>query len=381
MIKLAEAEKCCGCGACYSICPVSCINMEYNDEGFLYPIINTQKCIECKSCVNVCPALITEHQSVKNNSAYPVAYAAYNKDKHTRLNSSSGGIFILIAEHILEKGGVVFGAALNDDMQVIHTCADNMKDIRRLCTSKYVQSDISNSYIEAKKYLNEDRWVLYTGTPCQISGLKSYLKKDYDKLICQDIVCHGVPSPGIWKKYMNYIRKKTGANITHVNFRFKNKSWQNYHFYIKLNNGQTYDMPHQKNAYMRLFLKNIILRPSCYSCNYKGYKRESDITLADFWGINNVFPEMNDDTGTSLIYIHSKKGERIWTAIKQSASYKKIDDATVAKHNPSMFYSTAKPIVRKNFFKKVTDKNIRFLATIYNYITLLERIVRRLIHR
>ena len=310
-----------------------------------------------------------------------ISYAVQSRQKNIRLRSTSGGTFSEIARSFIRTGGCVCAAGYDEQGKVVHKLINTISEIDELCESKYVQSDISNSYIEAKKYLNEDRWVLYTGTPCQISGLKSYLKKDYDKLICQDIVCHGVPSPGIWKKYMNYIRKKTRANITHVNFRFKNKSWQNYHFYMKLNNGQTYDMPHQKNAYMRLFLKNIILRPSCYSCNYKGYKRESDITLADFWGINNVFPEMNDDTGTSLIYIHSKKGERIWTAIKQSASYKEIDDATVAKHNPSMFYSTAKPIVRKNFFKKVTDKNIRFLATIYNYITLLERIVRRLIHR
>lgn len=379
MIKLAEAEKCCGCSACYSICPVSCINMEYDNEGFLYPVINTKKCIECKSCINVCPALITESRNVKNDTAYPAAYAAYNHDKDIRLNSSSGGIFMLIADYILEKGGVIFGAAFNNDMQVIHICADNMEDVRRLCTSKYVQSNISDSYIEAKKYLNEDRWVLYTGTPCQISGLKSYLKKDYDKLICQDIICHGVPSPGIWKKYINYIRQKTGANITYVNFRSKNKGWKNYHFNIKLNNGQIYDTPHQKNTYMRLFLKNIILRPSCYSCHYKGYKREADITLADFWGINNILPEMDDDTGTSLIYIHSKKGELIWSAVKQSVRYKATDVIAATKYNPSMLYSPKKPIVRKKFFAKVTDKNIRFLAAIYNYIALLERIIRRFI--
>ena len=190
---------------------------------------------------------------------------------------------------------------------------------------------------------------------------------------------HVLDEPGIWKKYINYIRQKTGANITYVNFRSKNKGWKNYHFNIKLNNGQIYDTPHQKNTYMRLFLKNIILRPSCYSCHYKGYKREADITLADFWGINNILPEMDDDTGTSLIYIHSKKGELIWSAVKQSVRYKATDVIAATKYNPSMLYSPKKPIVRKKFFAKVTDKNIRFLAAIYNYIALLERIIRRFI--
>ncbi len=378
MIKLAEKEKCCGCGACYSICPVSCINMKYDKEGFLYPVIDTKKCIECSSCINVCPSLTDSASGDNNEAEYPKAYAAYNYDKDMRLNSSSGGIFMLIADYILKKGGIVFGAAFNQDMHVVHTAADNPNDVLRFRSSKYVQSDVSNSFIDAEKYLDEGRWVLYTGTPCQIAGLKSYLKKDYDKLICQDIICHGVPSPGIWQTYMNYLSRKTSKAITGVSFRSKKESWKNYHISIKFHNGKIYDKPHKSDAYMRLFLKNIILRPSCYSCLYKGVKRTADITLADFWGIDKILPEMDDDTGTSLIYIHSKKGLMIWEAIKQNVNYQKTDAKSAAKYNPSILYSASRPIVRKSFFARVTDKNISFLAAVYNCITLLERIIRRL---
>ena len=200
MIKIARKEDCTGCHSCYNVCPKKCIDMKFDEEGFLYPSIDSSKCVECGLCEKVCPIIHTIE--IENE---PIAVGCYNKDEKIRMDSSSGGIFTLLSELVIQYGGVVFGAEFDENYNVRHSYVDNIEDLYKFRGSKYVQSTIGNSYYNAKQFLEQGRQVLFSGTPCQITGLKRYLQKDYDNLICQDIVCHGVPSTNVWEHYKKFI--------------------------------------------------------------------------------------------------------------------------------------------------------------------------------
>lgn len=348
--QLAHNKCCTGCHACTNICPQQCISMVFDTEGFLYPVVNDDRCTECGLCTITCPILF---RNAQNN--VPKAYAAYSKDNRIRRASSSGGLFTVIAHRILDDNGVVFGAAFDDQFNVVHEAIENRTDLPRLQGSKYVQSRVGDAYRKVEIYLKQDRKVLFSGTPCQIGGMKAYLKKDYDNLICQDLICHGVPSPKAWECYLNnrIQRNGKGSSPTHVTFRHKDKSWRKYNIRIDFENGNKYKKTVGNDPYMQMFLLNISLRPSCHCCSFKTLSRISDITLADYWGIQNQHPEMDDDFGTSLLLIHSDKGHNIFNMVKNDIIYKEVDAAVALKGNPCALGSSIMNQKRGPFFSEL----------------------------
>ena len=307
MIEIKDKTRCMGCHACYNRCPVQAIEMVEDEKGFKYPQVNKEKCINCGLCERVCPIL--NQRKVKNT---PKAYAVKNKNEEVREKSSSGGMFSLLAEKVLQDGGVVFGVAFDENWQLKHIYVENIEDLQIFRGSKYLQSIVGETYSKLKDFLIEGRKVMYTGTPCQIEGLKSYLGKEYENLFTQDIICHGVPSPKVHERYLKYLRDKYKTkNIKNIIHRTKINGWKNWCVNIKFDNSE-YIKAHEQDPYMQAFLRNTSLRESCYNCQFKKKHRISYITLADFWGIENIAPEMDDNKGTSLVIINSEKGKQIF---------------------------------------------------------------------
>lgn len=354
MIKIVRKEDCTGCHACYNVCPKKCIDMNFDEEGFLYPSVDSSKCVECRLCEKVCPIIHTVE--VENE---PIAIGCYNKDEKIRMESSSGGIFTLLSELTIQSGGVVFGAEFDENYNVRHGYVDNMDDLKKFRGSKYVQSTIGSSYYDAKKFLEQERQVLFTGTPCQIAGLKRYLKKDYDNLACQDIVCHGVPSTYVWNHYKNFIAD--GRKIVGIKFRDKSTGWKTYSLQIDFDDGSSYKDIGNENSYIKGFVRDFYLRPSCYECKYKNLHRESDITLADFWGIEANEPELDDNKGTSLIFINSDKGKKIFEWIKKDIVFKNIDIQKAVTFNPSAYRACTYTKKKSIFLKKYKEENFDLL--------------------
>ncbi|MGM9661063.1 MAG: Coenzyme F420 hydrogenase/dehydrogenase, beta subunit C-terminal domain [Faecousia sp.] len=306
MITVSKKENCCGCGACAQACPRGCITMAADSEGFLYPQVDEAKCVHCDACNRVCPMEAHEKQA-----ASVCAYAAYTDDASLRQNSSSGGIFSVLAQWVLENQGVVFGAAFDEDFSVYHRVIQSPEELGILRGSKYLQSRTENTYSEVKQLLESGCMVLYTGVACQIAGLKRYLKKEYPLLFTADVLCHGVPSPLVWQNYLRHQEALHNSSAESVNFRGKTFGWKQFSMEITFRSGETYCVPHGEDPFMNLFLENICLRPSCHSCRFKGFPRSSDLTLGDAWGIDGTMPEMDDDHGTSLVLVNSKKGREL----------------------------------------------------------------------
>ena len=377
MISIKEKSKCSGCHACFSVCPQKCIQMKSDEEGFLYPVVDTQKCIECGVCEKVCP--IISKPIKKNINESVVAYAAYTKNDEIRKNSSSGGIFSEFAVSVLNNGGIVFGAAFNENWQVVHTYIDDVSQLEKIQGSKYVQSTIGNAFVDVERFLKEDKTVLFTGTPCQINGLYSYLKKDYNNLITQDIVCHGVPSPKVWNKYVYHMTKIEEKELKKVSFRNKDDGWENFNMKLVYQSGEEYAKSHKQDSFMQAFLKNMCLRPSCYKCSFKGKERVSDITIADFWGVNKVLPECNDNKGISLAFINSKKGRQLFDNISNNILSQKIEDIDDAiRYNPAMMSSVRPHANRSVFMKKLDKSNFDVLLKKYLAPSYVKRLLNRI---
>ena len=347
MLEFLDEKKCSGCYACVSKCPKSCIEMICDSEGFWYPHINKDICVSCGLCKEVCPVL----NAVSSKDSDPLqCYAAYNDDKKTKENSSSGGIFSLLAERILNGGGVVFGAAFADDFKSVeHIAIQNIEELPLLRGSKYLQSRIGDAYAQAKLFLDSGRKVLFSGTPCQIGGLYAYLGKDYDNLITQDIICHGVPSPLVWEKYVEYREGKASSKTQSAFFRYKKYGWKMYSVKFVFENRTEHIHPLSDDLYMRGFLADLYLRPSCYNCSFKARKHLSDITLADFWGIEKIDSSMYDPKGTSLVIVNTDKGESLFN--QMSGLTKKSEDLdTAIRYNPALIKSANTNKNRKTFF-------------------------------
>ena len=369
MIEIVEKNKCSGCHACYSVCPKNCIQMVSDEQGFLYPKVDKETCINCGLCNKVCPITNTKYKQ-KNIENIQV-YAATNNNEEIRLSSSSGGIFSVLANYVIENGGAVFGAGYDEKFNVIHKIAEDANSITEFCGSKYVQSVVGETYKQVRDKLKEGILVLYTGTPCQIGGLYSYLQQDYGNLITQDLICHGAPSPSVWQKYVEYRTTLAKASVRRISSRHKYYGWKRYSVSFSFENDTEYLCPFPHDPYMRLFLDNYCLRPSCYDCSFKGENRNSDFTLADFWGVQNILPEMDDDKGTSLIFVNSEKGRKIFNAIKKDLNYRNIGIEDALKYNPSMIKSAMPPKKMKQFwldfnvldFNKITKKYCKPVKT------------------
>lgn len=351
MIRIKDKENCCGCSACAQACPKNCIQMKSDTEGFLYPQANQESCIECGLCERVCPIINYKPKTETVLSAY----AGYVKNESVRLKSSSGGLFTAIAESVLYENGVVFGAAFDDKMHVGHIAVSGEADLDLLSGSKYVQSDINYTYAEAKKYLDEGKKVFFTGTTCQISGLKHFLRKDYSNLITADVLCHGTPSPKLWKKYLEDQEKYYGASVENVAFRHKKTGWKTYSIEMDFSNSATYFRKYNHDIYMMMFIGNICLRPSCHDCKFKTLERDSDLTLGDAWGINKILPELDDDKGTSVILVHSEKGQAIIDAISDKLVIKKYDADKLLPPTADSRRSVKRHANREHFFRRLNE--------------------------
>lgn len=358
MIIITDKAKCCGCNACVQRCPKQCITMHEDEEGFLYPEVDVKDCIDCGLCEKVCPVL---NQS---ESRLPLqVFAAKNKNEEQRLRSSSGGVFILLAERIIKQGGVVFGARFDKNWEVEHAFAETIEELQPLMRSKYVQSRIGNTYCEVEHFLKEGRQVLFVGTSCQIASLKNFLRKDYENLLAVDFICHGVPSPRVWRKYLEDIKSECGkvskSKISGVNFREKQLGgycWKKFGFVVraKHTNMENEDSillssDFEANTYMCGFLANLYLRPSCYQCPAKAGCSQSDLTIGDFWGIDKFRPDFDDDKGVGAVLVYSLKGEKILHALGLDIipmSYSQVTDS-----NSSIYSSVALTHRRKRFWK------------------------------
>ena len=325
--------------------------MSRDDEGFLYPKVEETACIGCGLCEKVChelhPFAAQRPQKV---------YAAINKDEQIRLNSSSGGIFYLLAEKTIAEGGVVFGARFDEQWQVVIDYAETMEDIRAFMGSKYVQARMETAYADTKKYLQDGRKVLFSGTPCQIAGLHLFLRKDYDNLLTVDVICHGAPSPKVWGRYLDEVITAGRKTIKDVRFRNKRDGWKRFNFIMNYNEDEqsvSLCSCHKDNHYMRAFLSDMILRPSCHDCQAKQGRSHSDITLADFWGVASAMPEMDDDKGTSLVLVNTEKG---YTAIEWSKiTHEEATAEQAIKYNPAYYLSVAAHPKREVFFARLDE--------------------------
>lgn len=373
MNEIVKKEDCCGCHACFNACPKGAITMEEDDKGFRYPKIDSKKCIDCGLCKRVCPVL--KNTMLKTETK---AYACYNLNEQERKDSSSGGIFILLAKEVLRRNGVVFGAAFDDNFVVKHIKITTEKDLVKLMGSKYVQSTIGTTYREVKDFLNKGVTVLYTGTPCQIEGLKSFLGKDYPQLYTQDIICHGVPSPKVWEKYRAYRIKKDKETPTKISFRNKDQGWILYNMKFFYNQ-KTYCKNQTQDLFLRTFLRNICLRDSCYHCHFKKKSRISDITLADYWGVQHIHKDFFDNKGTSLVLVNSVKGKELFDAIRKQMVCIETNFEQALQYNSAMI-SSVKPDKNKDFFFEDLDK-LEFDELAKKYVkrkSIFSRFIRKL---
>ncbi|TKJ32448.1 MAG: coenzyme F420-reducing hydrogenase subunit beta [Planctomycetes bacterium B3_Pla] len=301
--------NCTGCSACASVCERATITMKEDAEGFLCPVINEEVCTDCGLCQRICPVL--PRKWLPSRPETPAIYAAWHHDPEVRRQSSSGGVFTALAVDVLNHAGVVFGAGFDGHVNVCHKAVFEAECLEELRGSKYVQSSIGDTFSQAKKLLKTGRQVLFSGTPCQIAGLYSFLGHDCDNLVTCDFICHGVPSPKLFRKYMEYLEQKYLSKPRKVSFRDKRRGWT-YLIAIEFYNGQEVVRRFTADPYYTAFLKNICLRRCCHECDFKGLPRVADVTLADFWGIGARHPELDDNKGTSLVLVNSDKGKGIY---------------------------------------------------------------------
>ena len=359
MIEIKHKKDCCGCHACASVCAHRAITMQADSEGFLYPVVDKSMCTDCGLCKQVCPVI---HQP---SPIQPLkVYAARSNDEELRRQSSSGGIFTLLAEAVIREGGVVFGAKFDEKWNVIHSWTETLDGLAAFRGSKYVQSTIGSTYKEVKEFLCQGRKVLFTGTPCQIAGLKRYLRKEYDNLLTVDVICHGVPSPLVWQKYIEEMSIK--GSVTSISFRDKTHGWAQYACSLSYlepsfeastsSKVHTLLMPRSANVFMRGFLADLYLRPSCHSCPARCGKSCSDITLGDFWGIQKVHPEMNDDKGCSAVLIHSTKGQVLYNALDKDDV--ESNYGYLLPENPSLVQDPKSTCYVRKFWKQFARQGL-----------------------
>lgn len=369
MIEIKDKKDCCGCSACVQKCPKQCISLKEDYEGFLYPEIDKVTCIDCGLCEKVCPVLL------QGESRKPLkVYAAKNINEVIRRQSSSGGIFTLLAEQIIQEGGVIFGARFDENWEVKHDYTETVEGLVALRSSKYVQSRIEDNYRKAEDFLKQGRKVLFCGTPCQIAGLKRFLRKEYINLLTVDFVCHGVPSPGVWKKYLketvarmcdkNSVStepvSKENAHIKSISFRDKRFGWKQYSFTLTIstmsrsgvNNTVSLCEVKRNNIFLRGFLADLYLRPSCHACAFRCGRSGSDITIGDLWGSSKIIDRADDDKGYSLMMLYNEFG-----ISKNSLWLKEIDYEDVINGNPVIITSVAMPKKRNAFFDTLQQEN------------------------
>lgn len=364
--RILKKSDCMGCTACQAICPTKCISMQSDSNGFKYPKVEQKLCINCSQCLKVCPM----DQKLTTNVIE--TYACANKDDEIRKQSSSGGLFNVLAKYIIEdKNGVVFGASFDSDLNLKHIKIDNVDEIQMLMGSKYLNSDLGETFREIKALLNSGQFVLFTGLPCQAAGLKTYLRREYDNLLIMDVVCHGVPSSGVFKKHTKELKRKHG-NIATYEFRAKPNGWYGYETKIVFENGYQLSRNHWKDPYMVLFLKNMILMDACYSCKFKGSSKASDIYVGDYWRGEKLHEKFNDDKGTSVVMLNTTKGSKAFAAIKEQLNYEVTSINHVEKYNSAVVKPVLRPKMQRIVLRSVETIGVNKTSRI---LTLIDKVI------
>lgn len=370
MITIKDKSACCGCSACASVCAHHAITMRPDGMGFLYPEVDKSKCVDCGLCNHVCA--FNDDYDKSGNLDEPDVYAARHKDINEISTSRSGAVFIALSDWILEQGGVVYGAGYEDHFRVVHKRATNKGQRDEFKGSKYVQSDLKDTFCQIKKDLKQGYKVMFSGTPCQTSGLLSYLKllkQDISLLYVVDLVCHGVPAPNVWRDYLKYIEKKYHAKITAVNFRDKSQfGWAAHKESFKLD-----DKYVCTSTYSDLFCKCIMFRDSCGVCHFANLKRPSDLTIGDFWGWEKVDQHINtDNKGVSLLLVNTEKGRRLFSEIENQINYLKSDSRHCLQ--PNLEHPSLINPLRTEFEQNFISRGFVYCAKKYGNIGLSHRI-------
>lgn len=358
-IKENNKEKCCGCTTCMNICPVNAIEMIPDDEGFLYPIVNKEKCINCGLCEKTCPIVNKKRAEGKIEEAY----ALRTKNEEILKTSTSGGFFTPIANWTLKNDGVVIGVGFGDEKRVEHIVItnENKERLPELRGSKYVQSYLGNIFKQAKEFLDAGKKVLFSGTPCQVQGLIKFLNKNYDNLITVDLICHGVPSPKLWKQYVEYQEKKHNSKIKKVNFRNKTYGYHSGTMKLEFDNGKKYYGSARIDYMLKSFFTEISSRPCCYDCKFKDRKHISDFTIFDSWSINRTTNDKvkDDDRGYTNIFVNSDKGKKMLKKIEQDYILYEIDIDKAIQFDGIMVENSAIPNKnRDEYYKFFKDNSI-----------------------
>ncbi len=363
MINIQKKENCCGCNACGDVCPKGAITFVNDQEGFWYPQINQELCIDCKLCETVCPVV-----SPRDNDHYekPKCYAAVHKSIDVVFSSTSGGLFTALAEAMYRRNGYVGGAIHNDDFSVSHFISNDKEDLKRLRRSKDLQSNAEGFYKKVKQLLEEGKSVLVCGVPCQISAIRSFLGRDYDRLILVEVICLGVNSPKVWRKYLDYIEEKYGSKIISTENKSKEYGWRNLTQKFVFEDGNEAFDTRDTSLFTNGFIStHLYCRPSCYECKFKGFPRNADITIGDYWSLNEHDQSFNNDMGISVVLVNSPKGEAYFEEVKKRLTYKETPLEWAVSGNPTLNESITRISDKRDEFFKNLDK--------YPFDTLMER--------
>ena len=358
MINISDKQKCCGCNACGDVCPKAAITFKTDIEGFWYPEVNKETCIDCGLCEKVCP-IININDLKKNDYPKPAhVFAAVNKNMRVRWNSTSGGAYTALAEAMLEQGGYVSGAIYNDGFTGVHNyISNNPEDLEKLRSSKYLQSNAEGIFREIKDLLLKGEKVLACGTPCQMTALRSFLRKDYDNLLIVDFICRGVNSPKVYRAYLDSLEKKFGSRVVYVKAKNKELGWRNLTRKVTFENGKSYYGIHMQDDFRRGYHTNVYCRPSCYDCQFKDFPRFSGFTIDDYWGIEKVDKNLDMNIGTSMILLNSNKGIAFFESVKEKLEYRETSFESILGGNIALKKSIEPAKIDRNAFFKDLDEN------------------------